>query len=145
MTASCSNRQANLGGRSNFLFRPKQYLGLLQNEGSLFQNDQKALEINIPTGANSQNCNFRRGKYIKMRNLVKMEFERSNQKNKNLQIPCLHTLLKSQSNCTLCFQKESQKPNLEWPHKGQLIGVKRNPLKSGVMWSYEKNRKERKV
>lgn len=70
-----------------------------------FKNDHKALKINIPTGANSQNCNFRKGKYIKMRNLVKVEFKRSNQKNKNLQIPCLYTLLKSQSNCTLRIQR----------------------------------------
>lgn len=53
-----------------------------------FKDVHKALETNIPTGANSQNGNFRRGKYIKMRKLVKMEFKRSNQKNKNLQIPC---------------------------------------------------------
>lgn len=82
-----------------------------------FKDDHKAFEINIPTGENGQNCNFRRGKYIKMRNLVKMEFKRSNQKNKNLQIPCLYTLLKSQSNCTLCIQKNPQKPNLRGPHK----------------------------
>lgn len=79
--------------------------GLLQNEGSFFQNDHKVLEINIPTGVNGQNCNFVRGKYIKMRNLVKMEFKRSKRKNKELQIPCLYTLLKSHSNCTLCIQK----------------------------------------
>lgn len=52
-----------MGGEAIFFF----YLGLnntwslLQNEGLLFQNDHNALEINIPTEAKSQNCNFRGG------------------------------------------------------------------------------------
>lgn len=58
-----------------------------------------------------------------MRNLVKKEFKRSNQKNKRLQIPCMYTLLKSQNNHILCIQKQSLKPRIKGPHKKDSMTI----------------------